>query len=128
MAVALLFAPGCSLGGDEEPRPAGGAPREIADIVERLERATAERDFRTICQDLLTRAARERAGGGDCVRLTREAAEGVRRPRITIRAIRVEGDRAEVEVRTRATGQAVVEDVLDLRREDGEWRVEALAG
>jgi Putative lumazine-binding len=126
MALAALMS-GC-LGGEEDPRPASGPPREIAQVVERLERATAQRDFSTLCDDLFTEAARERAGGEDCERLTRSAAEGIARPRITVKAIELKGERALVEVTTRATGQAEVADTLELRREGGEWRVEALGG
>jgi Putative lumazine-binding len=126
MALAALMA-GC-LGGEEDPRPASGPPREIAQVVERLERATAQRDFSTLCDDLFTEAARERAGGEDCERLTRSAAEGIARPRITVKAIELQGERALVKVTTRATGQAEVADTLVLRREGGEWRVEALGG
>jgi hypothetical protein len=126
MALAAL-ATGC-LGGDEEPQPASGPPRAIAQVVERLERATAERDFATLCDDLFTEAARQRAGGEDCERLTRSAAEGIARPRISVKAIELSGQRATVKVTTRATGQAEVSDTLELRREGGEWRVEALGG
>ena len=127
MAAVLVLAPtGCSLGGDEEPKPAKGAPRDVAALVAQLERATRERDFAGICEDILTRAARERAGGDECERLVRSAAAGVERPAIEIRRIEVEGRRATVRVRTSARGQARVSDTLALRREDGEWRVEAL--
>lgn len=127
MAAALVLAPtGCSIGGDEEPKPAKGAPREVSALVAQLERATRERDFAGICEDILTRAARERAGGDECERLVRSAAAGVERPAIEIRRIDVEGRRATVRVRTSARGQALVSDTLALRREDGEWRVEAL--
>jgi hypothetical protein len=125
MALAALLA-GC-LGADEEARPVAGAPRDVARVVERLERATAERDFATVCDELFTAAARARAGGEDCERLTRSAAAGVARPRIELEAIEVEGRRARVQVTTRATGQAEVPEVVELRRERGEWRVEALA-
>jgi hypothetical protein len=126
MAVAAVGS-GC-LGGDEAPRPATGAAREIAVVVERLERATAAGDWRALCDELLTEAARRRAGGPDCVRLTREAAGRIERPAIRITAIRVRGTSARVGVRTRARGQAAVADVLELRRQDGEWRVDALGG
>jgi hypothetical protein len=126
MAVAALGS-GC-LGADEEPRPATGAAREIAATVDRLERATAAGDWTTVCEELLTEAARRRAGGPDCVRLTREAARQIERPAIRITAISVRGASARARVRTRAAGQAEVADVLELRREDGEWRVEALGG
>ena len=128
MAVGgVLTLTGCSLGADEEPQRATGAPAEIAAVVQRLEHATAQRDWSTICADLFTAAARERAGGADCARLLREAAADVRRPEIEIRGIRVrEEGRASVNVRTSAAGQRTVSDVLELRDENGEWRVEAL--
>ena len=125
MAVAA-FLTGC-LGSDEEPQAAKGAPKDIAAVVERLERATAQHDFATVCNKLFTDAARERAGGEDCVRLTRSAAEGISHPSIQLKAIQVEGPRARVRVGTRATGQAEAEEVIELRRESGQWRIEALA-
>jgi hypothetical protein len=125
MAVAA-FLTGC-LGADEEAMPARGAARDIAGVVERLERATAGGDFATVCNELFTAAARERAGGEDCERLTRSAAEGIARPRIEMKAMHIRADAARVEVTTRAAGQAEVPSVLELRREGGEWRVEALA-
>jgi hypothetical protein len=126
MALAA-FGSGC-LGDDEQPPRAQGAPREIAEVVHRLERATARGDWATVCRELFTTAARRRAGGADCARLTGEAGEGIARPAIEITAIRVRGERAEAHVRTRARGQAEVADVLALRRERGEWRVDALGG
>jgi hypothetical protein len=125
MAVAAFLA-GC-LGGDDDPMPAGDAARSIAAVVERLERATARGDFATVCDELFTAAARERAGGADCERLTRSAAEGIASPRIDVSAIDIQAGRAEVEIVTRAEGQAAVPDVLELRRETDGWRVEALA-
>jgi hypothetical protein len=125
MALAAIL-PGC-LGADEEARPAGGPPRAIAEVVRQLERVTARGDFDTLCEEVFTKAARERAGGRDCERLTRSAAQGIERPRIEVEAISVTGARAKVQVVTRAGGQADVADALELRREDGRWRVDALA-
>jgi hypothetical protein len=125
MAVAA-FLTGC-LGADEEAAPARGAARDIAGVVERLERATASRDFGIVCEELFTAAARERAGAEDCERLTRSAAEGIARPELEMESIHIRADTARVEVTTRAEGQAEVPSVLELRRERGEWRVEALA-
>ena len=125
MALAA-FLTGC-LGADEEAMPARGAARDIAGVVERLERATAARDFETVCEELFTTAARERAGGEDCERLTHSAAEGIARPRIEMESIHIRAEVARVEVTTRAAGQAEVPSVLELRRERGQWRVEALA-
>ena len=43
-----------------------------------------------------------------------------------MQTIRIGAGGARVEVTTRATGQAEVPAVLELRRERGEWRVEGL--
>ena len=128
MATLAILAPaGCSIGGDDEPKPAAGAPAALAAAVERLERAVVGRDFATICNELFTAEARERSGGDECEAQLRSAAEGVRLPVIEVRAIRVNGDRARVEVTTRAAGQTRVRDELRMRLVDGRWRVEALS-
>jgi hypothetical protein len=128
MAVAAMLAPtGCSLGGDEEPQPVSGVPKEIAATVRQLERAVATRDFEEVCDELFTRSARRRAGGRDCAQQLRVAAETVSRPRIEIDGIAVKGDKAVVTVRTRAAGQARVSDELRLEREGGRWRVDSLS-
>ena len=127
MATIVMLAPsGCSLGADDEPKPASGAPAQIADTVDRLQRAVAQQDFATICDQLFTAGARERAGGDECARQLRSAAEGVERPRIEVERIDVREDRATVRVRTEAEGQALVSDELQLRRQGGRWLVEAL--
>jgi hypothetical protein len=127
MATIVMLAPsGCSLGGDDEPKPASGAAAQVATTVDRLERAVADADFAAICNQLFTARARQRAGGDDCVRQLRSAAEGVKRPRIEIQGIDVKDNLAIAKVRTEAEGQALVSDELVLRREGGRWLVEAL--
>ena len=127
-SLAVLAAvTGCSRDG-EDPRPVSGAPRQVAAAVMELDRATRARDYRTICEELLTGAARRRAGGRDCARLLRSATAGVRRPRIELTAIQVRGERADARVRTRAQGQPPLVDTIRLVREDGRYRIEALAG
>jgi hypothetical protein len=127
MATIVMLAPsGCSLGGDDEPKPASGAAAQVAATVDRLERAVADGDFATICNQVFTAGARQRAGGDDCVRQLRSAAEGLKRPRIEIQRIEVKDNRALARVRTEAEGQALVSDELVLRREGARWLVEAL--
>ena len=127
MATIVMLAPsGCSLGADEEPKPVTGTAAQIAATVNRLERAVAQRDFATICNQLFTTAARQRAGGDECARQMRTAAEGVERPTIEIEGIDVKKDQAKVKVQTGAEGQARVSDELVLRREGARWLVEAL--
>jgi hypothetical protein len=127
MAVVAMLAPvGCSLGGDDEPQPVSGPAKEVAAAVERFEQAVARRDFKTICNELFTATARQRAGGDDCVAQTSSAVEGLRRPRLQIEEIRVSDDTAAVKVATEASGQARVIDSMELRKTDGRWLVEAV--
>jgi len=126
MAVALALT-GC-LGGGGGPPDATGPARAIGLALDRLQRATAAGDFATVCGELLTPSARTRAGGPDCAGRARSAAAGVRRPSIEPLAIEVDGATARVRVRTRAQGQADVDDVLLMRRVGGRWKVAALGG
>ena len=125
-ACAAAALASCSLGGDDEPKPIAGAPKEVAAAIDDLERASRSRDWGTICDDLFSAAARDRAGGRDCERLLRETAGDVRRPEIRLLSIEVEENRARARVRTRSAGQAPVEDTVVLVRDRGEWRIEAL--
>jgi ketosteroid isomerase-like protein len=121
MASAALLA-GC-LGGGGASDPAQEA---VAATIQRLERATARGDFAAVCDDLLTPSARRRAGGSDCARLTRTAAAGVRRPRIEVKQVDLDGNVARVSVSTRASGQPDLDERLVLRRVDARWRIDSL--
>lgn len=105
-----------------------GAVNEIATVVSELGRATASHDFAAVCDDLLTSAARERAGGNACVRNLRARTAGVRRPRIVLRRVNLRERSASARVVARAAGEDARREVLELRREDGEWRIEAVRG
>jgi len=55
-----------------------------------------------------------------------QRARGVQHPRIRIQSIAVQGDHAQVRVRTTASGQAPTSDVVRLVREGGRFRVLSL--
>src|SRR3954454_15445671 len=108
-SVALLSVSGCSLGADDEKgktEPASGAPKQVAATVRALDRAVRAKDWRTVCERLFTPAARERAGGRDCVRLVRSSAGELRGARIELVGIEVGKAEAEARVRTQTRGQA----------------------
>jgi hypothetical protein len=117
---------GCGGGDSPQPKPVSGPAKEVATVVEQLETATAKKDFTTICADLLARATREQAGGTQCPAVLEARARDVRRPRIVIQAIEVQGDRAQVRVRTTAVGQTAKTDTIRLVRESGRFRVLSL--
>jgi hypothetical protein len=126
-SLALASFAGCSCGKDRETEPGTGVARAVGETVESLEQAIARGDWRAVCDDIFTPAARRRAGGDACPRLLRSDAGGLRRPRIRILRIEVEGSRARAQVRSRARGQQPITDVIELRRMGGRYRVEALA-
>ncbi len=127
--LVLLLLPGCSADEPDTPPPvASGAPKQVAAVVERLERATRAGDFGEICDRLLTPAARLRAGGRGCEESLGEGAGDLRRPRIQILSIAIDGERALARVRTRARGQAPVEEAIELERSGGRYRIASLAG
>jgi hypothetical protein len=125
-AVALALS-GCSLGDDQEAQPARGAPNAVAATMQALDQSLRARDYRGICNELFTREARRRAGGNDCERLLRSAAAGVRRPRVRILGIRIEGKRATVRVRSSADNQRPLMDEVELVRERGGYLISSLA-
>jgi hypothetical protein len=117
---------GCGGGSGDKPKPISGPAKDAAVVIQRLEKATAKQDFATICNDLLATATRRHAGGDQCADVLGQRARGVRHPRIRIRSIEVAGNQAVVRVRTTATGQAPVNDVIRLVKENGEFRVLSL--
>jgi hypothetical protein len=127
LAGALAFA-GCDSGDSGgDPEAIKGAPKQVAGAVTTLDAATRAGRYGEICDRLFTRAARARAGGGDCEALLRSATEDVRRPRVRLLSIRVKGDTAQARVRTRSAGERAVDETIALRRERGRYRIASLS-
>jgi hypothetical protein len=120
-AVALA---GC--GGDDEG--AGDAQQQARAVVERFGTATAQRDYRTICDELLADSLVKKVEdiGLPCETAFERGVGGVRDPRIEVREVKVQGARALVSVRSTAAGEDPSDDAVELAREDGEWRIVSL--
>jgi Putative lumazine-binding len=123
--LCVLIA-GCGGGGNGRPKPISGPAKDVATLIHLLERATAARNFTTICEELLASATLKQAGGDECPDVLDQRARGVKHPRIRIQSIDVQGARAQVRVRTTATGQDATSDVINLVREKGSFRVLSL--
>jgi len=124
LAIALV---GCG-GGDDDDDDAGGLAREASAVIEQLERSIAAGEFERVCSELLSAEVRRQAGGGECPAMLERTAAGVKRPRIEVKEIRIEGATAAVDVVTVAQGQARVEDTIRLVREAGAYRISSLSG
>lgn len=125
LLAGVLAAAGCGSGG-AKPKPISGRAKQVADVIARLQKATAQRDFTTICDDLFAASTRTQAGGTECPAVLGARARGVTQPRIAIKGIDLQGNTAEVTVRTTAVGQDPVTDVIRLVRENGQYRILSL--
>jgi hypothetical protein len=109
----------------------GGGPSDedqVASTVSAFGRATAAKDYGTLCDRLLAPAlvAKVEQIGLPCEQALDKALGEVHDPRLTIGEVAVHGDRATAEIRTSATGQAPSRDTLDLQRVRGSWRIASL--
>jgi hypothetical protein len=93
--------------------------------LERYEKASAEKDYQTLCDELLASSYVKRAAstGLPCEVALRTALEDVRNPTLEVLSVEVNGDRAAARVRGSAAGQVPGEDVYTLVREDDSWRI-----
>jgi Putative lumazine-binding len=120
-AVGLLVLAGC---GEEGPSP----EQQVRDAVVEFGRATAAKDYRTLCDRLLAPSLIEEVEsiGLPCEVALRQGLGQVRDPRLTIGRIEVRDDRASAQVRTTAAGEQPSEDTLELVDVDGSWKISSL--
>jgi hypothetical protein len=125
-SALLLGALIAGCGGADDPEPLRGPAKEVAAVVQALERSVADGDYRRICRDLFSEQVRRQAGGRDCPAMLKRTAADVKRPSIVIRRIEVHGAKATAVVGTRARGEAPSKETIDLVREAGRFRISSL--
>jgi hypothetical protein len=121
VAIALVAAlAGCGKSPSEESR--------VRDTLDRLTKATAQRDFQTLCDDILAASLVKQVetAGVPCRDALRAGLGGVRQPRLKVVRVRIRGDRATATVHTSATGQKASDDTVALAKEGSGWRVVSL--
>jgi hypothetical protein len=126
LSALVIGLASCGGGGDDD-RDGGNLAREASAVVEQLERSIAAGEYERICSELLSAEVRRQAGGGDCPAMLKRTSAGVKRPRIEVKEIRIEGAEATVDVVTTAQGQERVADVIRLVREAGAYRISSLS-
>jgi hypothetical protein len=124
-ALALLLVPaalaGCGGESDEDA---------VRGTVTAFGKATADKDFDRLCGDLLAPALLDSLEeiGLPCRVALQQSLRGVEEPRLVVGEIRVDGEQAEVDVRSSAAGQAPSQDTLRLVKVDEDWRIADLGG
>ena len=102
---------------------------EVRATLDRFATATAEKDFQTICDRVFAAELVEQVRQSvPCELALRNSDLGdAEQPKLEVRSVEVDGDRASAVVRTSAANQPPSEDTVRLVREGEEWRVAALA-
>jgi len=118
LALVALSAPGC--GADDEG--------DVRETLDSFATAVAKKDYQQICDDLLAPdLVEEVRKAGPCEVALKTGLEDRRNPRIVVRSVKLDGDKAEARVRSTADGEQPSEDVVQLVKVDGGWRIASLA-
>jgi hypothetical protein len=120
-ALVLVVLAGC---GDAGPTPEEQVRATVGDFG----RATAAKDYRTLCEDILAPQLVDKVTevGLPCATALRQGLGRVRDPHLTIGSVRVDGDRASAEIRTSAAGEQPSKDTLKLVKVNGTWKISSL--
>ena len=120
-ALLLLVLVGC---GEAGPTP----EEQVRTTVSEFGRATAAKDYKTMCSRLLAPDLIEDVEqlGLPCERALRQGLDQVKDPRLTIGAVNIDGTDATAEVRTTAAGEEPSKDTLKLVNVNGTWKIASL--
>ena len=119
--LALLLLAGC---GDSGPPP----EEQVRSTVAAFARATSAKDYRTLCDRLLSPDLVEdvESIGLPCEDALDRGLGEVEDPRLSIGKVTVDGDAATVETRSSAAGEEPSADTLRLVNVDGTWKISSL--
>jgi hypothetical protein len=120
-ALVLAILAGC---GGSGPTP----EQQVRTTVSDFGRATAAKDYKTICARLLAPKLIEDVTsiGLPCERALKQGLGHVKEPRLTIGNVRIDGDQASAEIRSSASGQEPSQDTLKLVKVNGTWKISSL--
>ena len=120
-ALVLLVLAGC---GDAGPTPEDQVRTTVSDFG----RATAAKDYRTLCGRILAPQLVDRVTqvGLPCETALRTGLGKVEDPHLTIGRVQVDGERASAEIRTSAAGEEPSKDILELVNVNGTWKISSL--
>jgi hypothetical protein len=101
---------------------------KVRAALARFATATARKDYRTLCQQVLAPSIVDQLNqlGVGCERALAQGLGNVQAPALTVRSVRVHGDRAEAQVHSSAANQPPSDDTLELIRVQGSWRISSL--
>ena len=120
VGVAILTLAAC---GKEKPTEA------VHKTVDRFGKAVADKDYQELCDNLLAAnliSALE-ARGVPCELALKTGFGDAKDPKISIKTVAVNGNKALVSVHSTASNQPASDDTLGLTEEHGKWKISSLA-
>ena len=123
LLLGCLLLAGC---GDQGPTD----EQQVRTTLNALAEGTAKKDYQRLCDDVFAPQLLEDLEeiALPCEVALRQGLEDVENPRLTIGRITVRGSKASAQVKTTAEGQEPSNDIVELVKTDGKWRVSSLAG
>jgi hypothetical protein len=118
--VAVLALAAC---GKEKPTEA------VHNTVDRFGKAVASHDYQELCDNLLAANLKNalEARGVPCELALKTGFGDAKNPKISIKTVAVNGNRALVSVHSTAANQPASDDTLGLVNEHGKWKISSLA-
>jgi hypothetical protein len=117
---AVLVGSGCGSGPSDE--------QQVRSTVDAFRKATLAKDYSKMCKQLLAPSLVEKVttAGLPCEVALSKGLDAVQDPKLSIGAIKVDGDKATADIRTSAAGEEPSRDTLDLTKINGQWRIASL--
>jgi hypothetical protein len=103
--------------------------REVRDTLETFAKATAAKDYQRLCDELFSeKLVNEVNETYPCeLALKNSDLATAKDPKLEVRSVKIEGERATARVRSSAANQPASEDTVQLVRENEQWRIAALS-
>jgi hypothetical protein len=110
-------------------RPGPDSDKEVRATLDRYARATRDKDYQTLCDDLYASdlIERIRSAGLPCEVALRTGLQDRQNPQLKVLGVEVSGDQALARTRTTAVGEPPSVDTIRLVRQGGNWRVASLS-
>jgi len=120
LLVAVLTLVAC---GKEKPT------QQVHDAVDRFGKAVADKDYQELCDNLLAanliNALEDQ--GVPCELALKTGFASVKDPKIAVKTVAVNGDKALVSVHSTAANEKPSDDTIALVKEKGKWKISSLA-
>jgi hypothetical protein len=120
LVAAVLALVAC---GHEKPT------QQVHDVVDRFGEAVADQDYQKLCDQILAKNLIDalEESGVPCELALKTGFGGAKNPKIAVKTVAVNGDRALVSVHSTAANQKPSDDTIALVKEKGTWKISSLA-